>query len=214
MTSIFDPIADAYDSWYDSPEGYVIFNEELLCLKQLGCDSTKYWLEVGVGTGRFAKALGIPCGIDLSPEMAVIARRQGIAVQVGSAEQLPFKASSFDGILMNLTLCFIARPELALSECVRVIRDKGHLIVGTIPADSSWGKLYIKEKSEGHPIYSHAHFRTLLETIDLVEKAGFRFQKSQSALLWGPDSKPPGYPKTVPGAVSNAGFVGLLFAVN
>lgn len=214
MTSIFDQIADAYDSWYDSPEGCVIFNEELLCLKQLGCDTTKYWLEAGVGTGRFAKALGIPYGIDLSLEMAVFARRQGIATQVGSVEQLPFPASTFDGILMNLTLCFIARPELALLECVRVIRDKGHLIIGTIPANSPWGKLYIKEKSEGHPIYSHAHFRTIPETIDLVEKAGFRFQKSQSALLWEPDSRPHGYTKMVPGVVLNAGFVGLLFTTD
>jgi len=213
-TSIFDPIANAYDSWYDSLEGQAIFKEESLCLKQLGCDHSNHWLEVGVGTGRFAKALGISCGIDLSPEMAAIAKRRGIAVQVGSVEQLPYPASAFDGILMALTLCFVVNPGQALSECARVLRDKGHLIIGTIPADGPWGKFYIKKKSEGHSIYSEAHFRTIPVTIELVEKSGFKFQAGQSALFWEPDSRSPGYTKIVPGVVSNAGFVGLLFTIS
>lgn len=213
-TSVFDPIAEIYDSWYDSLEGRAIFKEESHCLKQFGCDHSKNWLEVGVGTGRFAKALGITNGIDLSPEMAAIAKRQGIAVQVGSGEQLPYPASMFDGILMALTLCFVVNPARAFSECARVLRAKGHLIIGTIPAESPWGKYYIKKKSEGHPIYSHAHFRTIPETIALIEKAGFRFQASQSALLWEPDHRPPEHTKIVPGVVSLAGFVGLLFQVS
>ena len=145
-TSIFDPIADAYDSWYDSLEGQAIFQEESLCLKQLGCDHSKHWLEVGVGTGRFAKALGITYGIDLSPEMAAIAKRRGIAVQVGSVEQLPYPASSFDGILMALTLCFVVNSRQAFSECARVLRGKGHLIIGTI-RQMAHGESFISRKN-------------------------------------------------------------------
>lgn len=214
MSSIFDPIAAVYDNWYDSDEGRAIFNGEFLCLQGINHDRfSDRWLEVGVGTGHFAMELGITYGIDLSPAMAAIAKRRGISVQVGSVEQLPFPASIFDGILMALTLCFVVNPERALAECTRVLREKGQLIIGTIPADGSWGKFYIKKKSEGHPIYSHAHFRTISETIELVEKAGFRFQTSQSALLWGPDSRPPEYTKIVPGVAPTAGFVGLLFKV-
>ena len=55
---VFDPIADAYDRWYDAPEGKAIFREELLCLQELCGDGSGRWLEVGVGTGRFAAALG------------------------------------------------------------------------------------------------------------------------------------------------------------
>ncbi len=213
-TSIFDPIAETYDSWYDSLEGQAIFKEEVLCLKQLGSNHSNHRLEVGVGTGRFAKALGITYGMDLSPEMAAIAKRRGIAVQVGSVEQLPYPASAFDGILMALTLCFVVNPAQAFAECARVLGGKGHLIIGTIPADSPWGRFYIKKKSAGHPVYSHAHFRALPETIEVAEKAGFRLQASQSALLWEPDSRPPEHIKIVPGVVSIAGFVGLLFAVH
>lgn len=209
--SIFDPIADAYDSWYDSLEGQTIFKEESLCLKQLGCDHSKHWLEVGVGTGRFAKALGIIYGIDLSPEMAAIAKRRGIAVQVGSVEQLPYSASSFDGILMALTLCFVLNPSQAFSECARVLRGKGQLIIGTIPADGPWGKFYIKKKSEGHPIYSHAHFRTVAETIHLAEKEHFKLRTSCSALFGEPDRYQPESSRIEFGIIEGAGFVGLLF---
>ncbi len=213
LTSIFDPIAETYDSWYDSLEGKAIFREEVLCLKQLESDHSNRRLEVGVGTGRFAKALGISYGMDLSAEMAAIAKRRGITVQIGSVEQLPYRASAFDGILMALTLCFVVNPEQAFAECARVLRHKGHLIIGTVPADSPWGIFYIKKKSAGHPVYSHAHFRTLPETIELAEKAGFNLQVSQSALLWEPDNRPPENIKIVPGVVSIAGFVGLLFEV-
>ena len=54
--SIFDPIADAYDSWYATPEGHAIFEEEVQCLRHLGDDYSGRWLEVGVGTGCFATA--------------------------------------------------------------------------------------------------------------------------------------------------------------
>jgi ubiquinone/menaquinone biosynthesis C-methylase UbiE len=114
--SIFDPIADCYDSWYDTPKGGAIFKEEVQCLRHLGENYSGRWLEVGVGTGRFAQELGIIHGVDSSEQMAVIAKRRGIQVQVGSAMQLPFADSSFDGVLLALTLCFVVNPKQALRE--------------------------------------------------------------------------------------------------
>ena len=47
MTSMFDPIADTYDRWYDTPEGSAIFHEEVECLR-LVCDNfSGCWLELG-----------------------------------------------------------------------------------------------------------------------------------------------------------------------
>lgn len=66
--SIFDTAADAYDDWYDSPEGSAIFQEEKDCLQLLCSSFSGRWLEVGAGTGRFAKALGCEYGIDLSQQ--------------------------------------------------------------------------------------------------------------------------------------------------
>lgn len=121
VTSIFDLIAEAYDNWHDTLEGHSIFREEVRCLRQLRDDYSGRWLEVGVGTGRFAAALGITHGIDLSPQMAAIARRRGLVVQIGRVEQLPFHDRVFDGVLMSLTLCFVVNPERAFCECARIL---------------------------------------------------------------------------------------------
>jgi len=211
MNTVFESTADAYDNWYETPEGSAIFREELQCLRSL-CDSFDgRWLEVGIGTGRFATALGIPQGIDRSFHMVFKAVSRGVRGQVGRAEQLPFRTGSFDGLLIALTLCFLEDPEAAFWECARVLRDKGKLLIGTIPADSPWGRAYIKKAAEGHPAYSRAHFRTIAETLRLAGRANFKLQYSCSALLWEPGSHRPEIPKTCAGLIPEAGFVGLLF---
>lgn len=208
--SIFDTIADTYDIWYDTPEGNAVFQEEVLCLRHLRDDYSGRWLEIGVGTGRFARALGITHGVDLSYKMAVIAKRRGVQVHVGSAYQLPFANSVFDGVLLALTLCFIEDPEQMFRECNRVVRCGGRLVIGTIPADSPLGVSYIKKKAEGHPIYSHAHFRNVAETLHLAENEHFKLKKSSSALFGKPD-RPQSEPAAIQsGIIREAGFVGLL----
>lgn len=207
--SIFNPIAEAYDRWYDTPEKDAVFQEEVLCLRHLGDNYSGRWLEIGIGTGRFAEALGITPGVDSSEQMAFIAKRRGIQVQVGSAYQLPLADNAFDGILLALTLCFIENPELVLCESARVLRDRGRLVIGTIPADSPLGISYIKKKIEGHPIYSHARFHIVAETLDLAEKEYFKLKKSCSALCGKPDISQI-QPATIQsGIILEAGFVGL-----
>ncbi len=209
--SVFDRISNAYDGWYDQPEGKAIFHEELDCLGLVWRDYSGRWLEVGVGTGRFAKALGIANGVDLSREMASIAARRGVSALVGRAEQLPFRSECFDGVLMALTLCFLENPEAAFMECARVLRRGGKLVVGTVPSDSPWGAAYEKKKNERHPVYSHARFRTVDKIVDLAGKERFALRDARSALFWGPDSQPGEHPEIRPGIVEGAGFVGLLF---
>ena len=131
-------------------------------------------------------------------------------MQVGRAEQLPFRACTFDGILMALTLCFVADPELVFKECARIMRDDGQLIIGTIPTDGPWGEFYMKKKAKGHPAYSHAHFFTISETIHLAEKAGYKLLTSRSALFWELE-KLSGCSKIEHGINTKAGFAGLLF---
>lgn len=210
--SSFDSIAEAYDQWFDSPEGRAIFRTELACLLSVSPQFGGRWIEIGVGTGRFASALGIQEGIDPSAPMLEIANRRGVHVTLGTAEQIPFPENTFDGILMALTLCFVNDAETALSECRRVLRPSGKLLLGIIRSDSPWGREYIRKAGEGHPIYSRAHFRTADETLKLVETSGFELTRAMSALFWRPDQKPPKKPPVKRGIASDAGFLGLLFA--
>lgn len=210
---VFDTIADNYDRWYDAPEGKRLFQEEIDCLRCLEYDFSDRWLEVGVGTGRFAKALGCKFGIDLSLPMATRAARRGVWVFVGRGEQLPFPNHVFDGVLMAFTLCFLNRPEKVLQECARVMRPDGQLLVGTIPADSTWGRSYLRKGAEGHPLYARARFSTIVETMQLLGNSGFVLQRACSALFGGPNIPSTGTPRVKSGIVADAGFIGLLFGI-
>ena len=56
--SPFDDLALEYDAWFDK-EGSLIFFIEVQAFMELLPILPKPWLEVGVGSGRFARALGI-----------------------------------------------------------------------------------------------------------------------------------------------------------
>ncbi len=211
MTQRFDGFADTYDQWYDTEKGKAIFDAELKCLK-LVCDRlTGRWLEVGVGTGRFAASLGIAMGIDPSSKMRAIAAGRGITTRSGIAEAIPFPPASFDGVLMALTLCFTTNPQQALTECRRILRPEGRLLLGIVPADSPWGKHYMEKAAKGHPIYSHARFSTAAEILEMADSAGFILAHAASALFWKPDESPSEPMRVEKGMVKEAGFLGLLF---
>jgi ubiquinone/menaquinone biosynthesis C-methylase UbiE len=211
LTQAFDLIADSYDQWYDTSEGRAVLRAESACLRLLCAQCRGRWLEVGVGTGRFAALLGVAEGIDPSPRMLEIASRQGIKTYTGFAEDLPFTDESFEGVLLALTLCFVADSKRAVMECRRVLRPKGQLLVGAIPADSPWGRQYERKKAAGHPVYTHARFFTTSEIVALIESAGFDLQNAASTLLWGPGAAPEIEPRVEPGIVPEAGSLGLLF---
>lgn len=211
LMEAFDAIADAYDHWYDTVEGKAIFEAELKCLRALHEKNPGRWLEVGVGTGRFACSLGIAEGIDPSPRMLEIAAERGIRTCTGRAESLPFPAGSFDGVLIAMTLCFLSDAEQALKECLRVLRSGGRLLIGTVPADSPWGREYIDKASKGHPIYAMAYFRTASEIVELAKRAGFALVDAAGTLFWKPGENPRPQPLVEPGIVPEAGFLGLLF---
>ena len=75
--SPFDDLAPEYDAWFDK-DGSLVYSIEVQAFKSLLPSLPKPWLEVGVGSGRFAQALGIGTGVDPSRELVKMARRRGI----------------------------------------------------------------------------------------------------------------------------------------
>ena len=211
MQQSFDNLAKQYDNWYDTRKGKQIFEAELKCLQKVCPDLQGRWLEVGVGTGRFASRMGIEEGIDPSSVMLELAASRGIRTYLGSVEGLPFEANSFDGILMAFTLCFIDSPDKALTQCHRILKENGQLLVGLIPAESPWGKSYQEKKKQGHPIYSHAQFLTIENTIAITNKSGFELHESACTLFCNPDALPKIFPQIETGTDEQAGFAALLF---
>ena len=207
----FDRLADRYDGWYDSAEGAVIFRDEVTCLQLLCPERRGRWVEVGVGTGRFASALGIAEGLDPSPKMLDRAAQRGVCTHSGAAEELPFPDRTFDGVLMALTLCFVQDAGQALRECARVLRPSCTLLLGIVPSDNPWGELYARKAAAGHPVYSLARFRTVSETVALAESGGFVLRDSASALFENPGAAQDWNPRVERGTLKGAGFVALRF---
>lgn len=207
--SAFDKFAEEYDRWFDSIEGRGLFRMEVEAVKLLMKNLEKPFLEVGVGTGRFAKELGIEFGIDPSHRALEIAERRGIKVKEAKGENLPFKDGSFGTVFLLFTICFVDEPEKVFSEIKRVLKKGGGLIVGIINRESLWGELYMKKKSEGHPMYKHARFYSIDEMIEMVEKAGMAINGYSSTLCQSPSEKP--YKEAVhKGLAEDAGFVCIL----
>jgi ubiquinone/menaquinone biosynthesis C-methylase UbiE len=184
----FDNLTDRYDAWYDSDEGSRIFAVEAACIRRSLGERRASWLEVGVGTGRFG----------------------GVA---GRGESLPYLDSCFDGVLLIATICFLDDPTRAVSECARVLRKDGSLIVGMVPADSPWGKLYRRKGREGHPFYAAAKFYTCGEVTHMAGRAGFIFDEATSCLFGAPGESGEQIDGPRSGLVPNAGFVALRFSL-
>jgi len=209
----FDNLTDRYDAWYDSDEGSRIFAVEAACIQRSLGERRASWLEVGVGTGRFGGALGIADGVDTSLPMLKLAVSRAIRGVAGRGESLPYLDSCFDGVLLIATICFLDDPTRALSECARVLRKDGSLIVGMVPADSPWGKLYRRKGREGHPFYATANFYTCREVTQMAGRAGFIFDEATSCLFGAPgeSGEQIGGPRS--GLFPNAGFVALRFSL-
>jgi SAM-dependent methyltransferase len=76
----FDRYAERYDRWFDDVPGRSVFPSELAAIELVLNEAQAPTLEVGVGTGRFAAALGVTLGLDPSREVLRIAQRRGVEV--------------------------------------------------------------------------------------------------------------------------------------
>ncbi|MFW5898374.1 MAG: class I SAM-dependent methyltransferase [Candidatus Saliniplasma sp.] len=169
MSRIFDKYAEEYDGWFDKNKE--VFRSELEAVKRL-IPEGKDVIEVGVGSGRFASELSVNIGIDPSLSMVKMAKRRGIDVLLGKAEDLPFNDNSFDFVLMMTTLCFLEEPLKAIRESERVLRDDGRIIIGMIDKDSFLGRKYESNKQES-TFYKEANFYSIDKVIDLLQSSGF-----------------------------------------
>ena len=206
--SPFDLLAEEYDSWFDK-EGKLIFETEILALRKVLHLLPKPWLEIGVGSGRFAQALGIEVGIDPSLELLKMAEKRGIKVYQVKGEEQFFKERSFGIVFLIVTLCFVESPIAVLKEANRILKPEGKVVLGLVLRDSPWGRLYMKKKEEGHRFYKYANFYSLEEIERFLSGSGFKIEEIVSTLFQEPDSiKEVEAPKE--GFFTSAGFTVIL----
>jgi SAM-dependent methyltransferase len=166
----FDENVDQYESWFE--RNWPAYESELEAIRALLPRSGK-GLEIGVGTGLFAAPLGLRYGLDPSRNMSKAAIKRGIEVILGVGENLPFKESCFDILLMATTICFLDDVLGTLKEAYRVLPNGGCIVIGFIDRESSLGKIY-ETHMTGSVFYKDAAFLSVDDVLSFLNQAGFR----------------------------------------
>ena len=126
---IFRPIAPTYERWsrwlslgQDSRWRQTMVNK-------LGLTTGSEVLDVAAGTGsitRLMESHGLDViSVDQSQEMVRIARQQGAVAVIATAERLPFRDNTFDGVTFGYLLRYVDDVSGCLGELVRVAQPGG-----------------------------------------------------------------------------------------
>ena len=109
-------------------------------------------LDVACGTGVVAITAGRAgaeaSGLDLTPVLLERARENASIAEVsvdfteGDAEALPYADKTFDVVLSQFGHMFAPRPEIAISEMLRVLRPGGRVAFTTWPPEHTMGLLF------------------------------------------------------------------------
>jgi len=166
--NIFDKYYKDYDNWYD--ENKELYQLEIEVIKRVLPVFNK-GIEIGVGTGRFAKELNIEFGLEPSEKMASIARERGIKVSIGKAEDIPFEDNSFDLVLLTTTICFLEDIQKSFKEIYRILKNGGTLVNAFVNKDSHLGQKYLKKDSV---YYKNAKLYSLNEALNILESFKFK----------------------------------------
>jgi SAM-dependent methyltransferase len=131
-------------------------------------------LDVGSGDGAAASYLAPYCRslvcIDTSARMIDAAHQRlaahsHVRVQVADVLELPFRASSFDSVIVFHTLAYAEHPQRALEECARVLRPGGRVVI--LSLDKHEQAEVTAPYGERHTGFSPRTLRTLLSRAGL-----------------------------------------------
>ena len=137
VTTLFDGTARHYDRLCGvmSLGSGQLYRRQVLA--RVGVQGNVRILDVATGTGLVARSArqllgdqGVVVGLDPSRGMLAEAVKafSGPLVQ-GTVERLPFADEHFDFVSMGYALRHMADLEIAFSECRRVLKPKGRLVV-------------------------------------------------------------------------------------
>ena len=147
-------------------------------------------LELGCGDGVFTKMLTKNAdsitATDWSKEMVNAAKFKlaglsSIKLKKENCMDLSFQDESFDSVFMANLLHVIPQPEKAISECKRVLKPKGRIIILSFTAYgmsffNKMGMIYRYLRTYGKPP-KYSAVLTVPKVRQMLEKEGFQVQR-------------------------------------
>lgn len=199
----FDEHASAYDSWFFDNQN--LLTSELKLVAHF-LDKDSEILSIGCGSGLFESLLAqdydihIRHGIEPSKDMAEIAKKRGLQVDISPAETCDIEPNKFDTIMFNGSVSYINDLDICIKKAFDALKTGGKLIVIDVPKESGFASLYNLASSLNtweHPLLAHispadpypielvksANWRTSDEKIALMQANGFvDFEYAQTLL--------------------------------
>lgn len=199
----YDENVTRYELWFEKHPA--VFRSEINLLRYILPAGVGF--EVGIGTGLFARGLGIRMGNDPSEAMLRVAQSRNLITYQCKGDHLPFHDGYFDFVLMVTTICFLDDVEGTLKECFRIIRSGGSILIGFVDRDSAIGKTYLAKK-EKSLFYRDARFYSTGQVCSFLKKTGFTI-KDVRQTLFGDLKEITEVQKHIKGS-GKGGFVGVL----
>jgi cytosine/adenosine deaminase-related metal-dependent hydrolase/ubiquinone/menaquinone biosynthesis C-methylase UbiE len=183
------PVSDLFDRWaevYDSQENPFFSLEQQVLEDVLPNLSGSSVLDAGCGTGRlfqYFKDCGAQriVGVDSSIAMVRHAEERGIAEVVsGSCDAMPTSNEEFDVAIASFVLSYIANPEAAAAELMRVCRPGAVLIVSDMHPETAhklgWKRTF---RYENEALALPWFRRSLVEIVKSFESVGWQLEISE-----------------------------------
>jgi 2-polyprenyl-3-methyl-5-hydroxy-6-metoxy-1,4-benzoquinol methylase len=103
-------------------------------------------LDVGCGSGNglvFMSRLGWRVeGVEVDPQAVAVARSKGLIIHSGALKDQRFPDSQFDAITMSHVVEHVHDPIALMSECMRILKPNGMLVIITPNANSLGHSFY------------------------------------------------------------------------
>jgi ubiquinone/menaquinone biosynthesis C-methylase UbiE len=146
------------------------------------------WLEVACGPGIIARTLAPRVhevhGVDLTPAMVDVARREAAAAgltnatfAVGDATALDLPDASADGAIARFTLHHVPVPGRLVEELARVVRPGGHVVLADHAASADADAAAWAQEIERLRDPSHWTSLPIARLRALAERAGLQLEQ-------------------------------------